>query len=300
MTSAFAQLPAAVLGEILWLTPFVDTLRCEQVCRSWKKVLKCATAATEGLYPTRSPAVLGQELHLLVAKPKEDWAASTLKLDQSADKGQIVITLVPSRDDSAHFYEVFLLWLTKHAAGFLKVVIRKSATQSSWVFAQIVLAIGTASLSAPPLSAVCLIAGELHPDALPMPMHCFTCLSPTVAGMFTCLTLNCCSSSELTTAGVMCRLWGAAVTQLLQASRCCHCQLEQLSFCHNASRTAANHQPDKLDRSGRIEWDQSWRHDRTQASAALEQLVSVHVFCAVQQSGELHQSAITEVDGLSR
>ena len=167
MTSAFAQLPAAVLSEILWLTPFVDTLRCQQVCRSWRNVLKCATAATEDLYPTWSPGVWGKDLQLLVATPEDDWAESTLKLAQSADNRPVVITMVPSRNDSAHFYEVFLRWLTEHAAGFLKILIYESATPSSWLFAHIVLAIGTASLSAPPLFAVSLDAGELLIDCFP-------------------------------------------------------------------------------------------------------------------------------------
>ena len=117
MTSAFAQLPAAVLSEILLLTPFVDTLRCEQVCRSWRNVLKCSTAATEDLHPTWSPGVWGQELQLLVATPEDDWAEPTLKLAQSADSRLVVVTMVPSRNDTAGFYDVFLAWLTEHAAG---------------------------------------------------------------------------------------------------------------------------------------------------------------------------------------
>ncbi len=165
MTSAFAQLPAAVLSEILWLTPFVDTLRCEQVCRSWRKVLKCSTAATEDLYPTWSPGVWGQELQLLVGTPEDDDAEPTLKHAQSLSSNRrIVITLVPSRNVSAHFYEMFLVWLTKHAAGFMKILILKSATESSWLFAHIVLAMGTASLSALPLFALRLNAGELYFD----------------------------------------------------------------------------------------------------------------------------------------
>jgi len=146
------------------LTPFVDTIRCEHFCRSWRKVLKCSTAATEDLYPTWSPEVWGQELQLLVATPVVDWAEPNLKHAQSADNRPIIITLVPSRKDSAHFYEVFLVWLTEHAAGFLKVLIYKSATQSSWLFAHIVLSIGTASLSAPPLFTVRFDAGELYFD----------------------------------------------------------------------------------------------------------------------------------------
>jgi hypothetical protein len=164
MTSAFAQLPAAVLSEILLLTPFVDTLRCEQVCRSWRNVLKCSTAATEDLHPTWSPGVWGQELQLLVATPEDDWAEPTLKLAQPADSRLVVVTMVPSRNDTACFYDVFLAWLTEHAAGFPKTLIYESATPSSWLFAHIVLAIGTASLSAPPLFAVRVDAGELYCD----------------------------------------------------------------------------------------------------------------------------------------
>lgn len=158
MTSAFAHLPAAVLSEILRLTLFVDTLRCEQVCRSWRKVLKSSTAATGKLHPTWSPGIWGQELQLVVATPEDDWAEPTLEHAQTADTGSIVITLLASTNDSAHFYEIFLIWLTKHAVDFLKILIFKSATQSSWLFAHIVEAIGTASLSAPPLFAVRLIA----------------------------------------------------------------------------------------------------------------------------------------------
>ena len=121
MTSAFAQLPAAVLSEILCLTPFVDTLRCEQVCRTWRKVLKCSTAATEDLQPTWSPGVWGQEL--LVATPEDDWAEPILKLAQYADSRLVVVTMVPSSNDTAHLYEVFLVWLTEHAAGFPKILI---------------------------------------------------------------------------------------------------------------------------------------------------------------------------------
>ena len=102
MTSAFAQLPAAVLSEILCLTPFVDTLRCEQVCRTWRKVLKCSTAATEDLQPTWSPGDWCQELQLLVATPEDDWAEPTLKLAQHADSRLVVVTMVPSSNDTAH------------------------------------------------------------------------------------------------------------------------------------------------------------------------------------------------------
>ncbi len=104
MTSAFAQLPAAVLR----LTPFVDTLRCEQVCRSWRKVLKCSNAASEELYPTWSPGVWGQELQLVVGTPEDEDVEPTLKHAQSLfDNRRIVITLVPSTNDSAYYYEEF-------------------------------------------------------------------------------------------------------------------------------------------------------------------------------------------------
>ncbi len=166
MTSAFAQLPAAVLSDILCLTPFVDTLRCEQVCRSWRKVLKCSTAASKDLYPTWSPGVWGQELQLVVGAPADEDADPTLKHAQSLfDNRRVVVTLVPSTNDCAYYYEVFLVWLTKHAAGFMKILILKSTTESSWLFAHIVLAIGTASLSARPLFAVRLNAGELYFDS---------------------------------------------------------------------------------------------------------------------------------------
>ncbi len=47
----------------------------------------------------------------------------------------------------------------------MKILILKSNNVSSWLFAHIVLAIGTASLSARPVSAVRLNAGELYFDS---------------------------------------------------------------------------------------------------------------------------------------
>ena len=51
--------------------------------------------------------------------PEDEDADPALKLAQSLfDSRRIVVTLVPSTNDSAYYYQVFLVWLTKHAAGF--------------------------------------------------------------------------------------------------------------------------------------------------------------------------------------
>lgn len=82
MSSAFAQLPAAVLSDIMWLTPFVDTLRCEQVCRSWQQVLKRSAADGKDPHPAWSPGILGEELELRFSTHTEDWERPALKLEQ--------------------------------------------------------------------------------------------------------------------------------------------------------------------------------------------------------------------------
>jgi len=162
MSSAFAQLPAAVLSDIFWLTPFLDTLRCEQVCRSWQTVLNRSSAPSEDLFTTWSPGIWGNELELLVVKAEKEREKPALKLKQFNNRRSIAITLPVSRRDSTFFGEMFFKWLTDHAAGFLRTHVHKTDPQSSWLFARTVLAIGIASLSAPPLVTISFDAGELY------------------------------------------------------------------------------------------------------------------------------------------
>ncbi len=162
MSSAFAQLPAAVLSDIFWLTPFLDTLRCEQVCRSWQTVLNRSSATSEDLFPIWSPGIWGNELELLVVKTEKEQEKPALKLQQVINRRSIAITLLVSRRDSTFFGEVFFKWLTEHAAGFLRIRVHKTDPQSSWLFARTVLAIGIASLSAPPLFTISFDTGELY------------------------------------------------------------------------------------------------------------------------------------------
>ncbi len=162
MSSTFAQLPAAVLSDIFWLTPFLDTLRCEQVCRSWQKVLNRSSETSEDLFPTWSPGVWGNELELLVVKAEKEREKPALKLKQFNNRRSIAVTLLVSRRDSTGFGEAFFKWLTEHAAGFLRIRVHKTDPQSSWLFARTVLAIGIASLSAPPLFTISFDAGELY------------------------------------------------------------------------------------------------------------------------------------------
>ncbi len=215
MSSAFAQLPAAVLSDILWLTPFVDTLRCEQVCRSWRQVSKRSAAVSKDSYPAWSPGIWGEELALLIFKHGKDWEDPALKLEQSDNSRNIAITLLLSTGDSTHFHEVFFMWLTEHAAGFIKVSVYKADPQSSWLFARTVLAIGTASLSAPPIFTVHFDAGELYFDCMTHRLCVTSYRSLTAAGMFTSFALTCCYSFGLKTACVFCRFWGDTVVQLL-------------------------------------------------------------------------------------
>ncbi len=156
MTSAFAQLPAAVSTDIFWLTPFLDTLRCEQVCRSWQTVLNRSSAPSEDLFTTWSPGIWGNELELLVVKAEKEREKPAL------NRRSIAITLPVSRRDSTFFGEMFFKWLTDHAAGFLRTHVHKTDPQSSWLFARTVLAIGIASLSAPPLFTISFDAGEVY------------------------------------------------------------------------------------------------------------------------------------------
>ena len=221
MSSAFAQLPAAVLSDILWLIPFFDTLRCEQVCRSWRKVLKRSAAASEDVYPTWSPGIWGGELHLTVVKTDKEWDEPALKLAQVDESRSISITVLVSKRHSTYFCEVFFTWLTEHAAGFLNVFVSVSVSvykgdpESSWVFARTILAVGIASLSAPREFSVCFDAGELYFDCK---TH-WPCIAShgylTAADMFTLFALSCCNFSELTRACISCRLGGDPVAQLL-------------------------------------------------------------------------------------
>ncbi len=171
MTSAFAQLPAAVSTDIFWLTPFLDTLRCEQVCRSWQKVLNRSSATSEDLFPTWSPGIWGKELQLLVVKTEKEWEKPALKLDQFDTRRSIAITLLVSRRDCSYFCEMFFKWLTEHAAGFLRIHVYKTDPQSSWLFARTVVATGIASLSAPPLFSISFDAGELYFVCMTLWLH---------------------------------------------------------------------------------------------------------------------------------
>jgi len=215
MSSAFAQLPAAVLSNILWLTPFVDTLRCEQVCRNWQQVLKRSAAVSKDPYLASSPGVWGKELQLLISTPEEKSERPALKLEQFDYSRIIAITLHESTGDFTRFHEVFCMWLAEHAAGFMKISVYKEDPQSSWLFACIVLAIGTASLSAPPIFTVHFNAGELYFDCMIRRLCITSYRSLTATDMLTSFALSCCYFSGLKTACVFCRLWGDTVTQLL-------------------------------------------------------------------------------------
>ena len=125
MSSAFAQLPAAVLSDILWLTSFVDTLRCEQVCRSWQQVLKRSAAVSKDPYLAWSPGIWGEELELLFVTREKDSERPALKLEQSEYSRNIAITLHVSTGGSTRFHELFCMWLAEHAAGFIKVSVYK-------------------------------------------------------------------------------------------------------------------------------------------------------------------------------
>lgn len=82
MSSAFAQLPAAVSSGIFLLTPFLDTLRCEQVCRSWQKGLNRSSATNEDLFPTWSHGIWGKELKVYFVKTEKEREEPALKLEQ--------------------------------------------------------------------------------------------------------------------------------------------------------------------------------------------------------------------------
>ena len=125
MSSAFAQLPAAVLSDILCLTPFVDTLRCEQVCRSWQQVLRHSAAVSKDPYPAWSPGIWGEELQLLISTLAEKSERPALKLEHFDYSRIIAITLHVSTGDSSRFHSVFCMWLAEHAAGFMKISVYK-------------------------------------------------------------------------------------------------------------------------------------------------------------------------------
>ena len=121
-----------------------------------------SSATSEDLFPTWSPGIWGEELHLTVVKTDKEWDEPALKLAQVYEHRSISITLLVSKRHSTYFCEVFFTWLTEHAAGFLKVSVYKGDPESWWVFARTVLAVGIASLSAPPEFNVCFDAGELY------------------------------------------------------------------------------------------------------------------------------------------
>jgi hypothetical protein len=129
-------------------------------------VLRHSAAVSKDPYPAWSPGIWGEELQLLISTLAEKSERPALKLEQFDYSRIIAITLHVSTGDSSRFHEVFCMWLAEHAAGFMKISVYKEDPKSSWLFAGIALAIGTASLSAPPLFTVHFNAGELYFDCI--------------------------------------------------------------------------------------------------------------------------------------
>lgn len=159
MSFSFGLLPAAVLNEIFRLVSFQNKLRCEQVCRGWRKLLKCSAADGAGLCPSWTPGVWGTELcinHMTTIRDQ-----FRIKIDASSNS-LVSLTLTTHARADRENWEQLLTWLAEHAAGFLKVhLFTESIYDCPWLFARIVFALGAAGMSAPSAFEVHLDAGKL-------------------------------------------------------------------------------------------------------------------------------------------
>ncbi len=165
MDSCFAELPDHILSSCLRLTPFVAKLRCQQVCTSWRSLLKRSAASGDACEASAS-SLWGRSLRCFISEPTETLART--QVDDSptglaihhCKQTTAVVYLITTAGPLSLHNEACLHWIAQQAMVFPEVWIGSRAVSLAQLMPHLATALKAASALAPSGWQLQLDAGE--------------------------------------------------------------------------------------------------------------------------------------------
>ncbi len=157
MHTCFADLPDCILNSCLRLTSFEAKLRCQQVCTSWRNLLKRSIGLGDANEASLSD-LWGRSLTMLVSEASETQAKTRVGDLQSTQA--ILVYLITTVEPLSVHNEACLHWIAQRAMVFPEVHIKIKAVFSAQLLPHLATALKAAAALAPSGWHLQLQAGE--------------------------------------------------------------------------------------------------------------------------------------------
>ncbi len=147
MDSCFTELPDYILSSCLRLTSFVAKLRCQQVCTSWRSLLKRSAAPGDACEASKS-SLWGRSLRFYVSEPTKT-SARTRIVDLGYKKEITFVDLITTAGPLSLHNEACLHWIGQQAMVYPEVCIDVRAVLPAQLILHLATALKVASAMAP-------------------------------------------------------------------------------------------------------------------------------------------------------
>ncbi len=152
----FGVLPTALLQPILAQVPFNQKMKCEAVCRAWRKVLRCGACPDTTTSSSSAGGVWGHlDLYLDVHAERPDFSKASPFRIHSYGPYETNLCISEALDPDMSPEADFIEWLRLRAPAADKITIANTSAQEGWLFAALLLAVsgsGRLGVSTPPVS----------------------------------------------------------------------------------------------------------------------------------------------------
>ena len=157
-TRALAELPDHILSSCLRLTSLVAKLRCQQVCTSWRSLLKCSAAPGDACEASNS-SLWGRSLSVYLSGPTETLARTRV-VNMGYKEAVTFVDLITTAGPLSLHNEACLHWIGQQAMVFPEVYIDIGAVSPAQLMPHLATALKAASARAPSGWQLQLDAGE--------------------------------------------------------------------------------------------------------------------------------------------